>query len=246
MSQLFVTSTASRESTIGRQMSTPKTPRALIHYSTAEADAFDIPNGHFKVKTQGRLYAIGVNNPLKVGITKALTPRSALLFTDAALTKFSPHTCWTLSFYKRFLGQYRSKEFGDVVWKQSDTVREGDVLRIKDVQIVPINDPGRKAWQRAKVILVLVLELTLLAIVLAIIAAATAMQFQWSFPAPYQMIEKMIPGAYDFLDASATWLRPKVPAVFVGLLVIVPILFVRVSRQLATKCFREDLNKLGY
>ena len=246
MSQLFLTDTALREFTIGRQMKIPKTPRALIHYSTAEIGAFNIPNGHFKVRTQGRLYAIEVDNPLKIGITKALSPRSALLFTDAALTKFSPHSVCTLSFYKRLFGQYRSKEFGDVVWKQSDTVREGNVLRIKDVQIVPINDPGRRAWQHTKVALVLALELTLLAIVLAILAAATALQFKGDFPAPYQMIEGMIPGAYDFMDASATWLRPKLPAVFVGLLVVLPILFIRVSRQLATRCFRDDLSKLGY
>lgn len=227
-------------------MKIAKAPRALIHYSTAEVGTFDIPIGHFKVRTQGRLYTIDINNPLKVGITKALTPRSALLFTDAALTKFSPHPFWTLSFYKRLFGQYRTKGFGDVVWKQSDTVREGDVLHIKDVQIVPIDDRGRNAWQHSKVVLALAWDLTVLVCVLALVAAATAMAVKWSYPAPYQMIEKMIPDAYRLLDASATWLLPKFPAVAVGILVILTILFVWGSRKLATKCFRDDLKKLGY
>ncbi|AZD61024.1 hypothetical protein C4K18_3051 [Pseudomonas chlororaphis subsp. aurantiaca] len=227
-------------------MKTPKSPRALIHYSTAKVDTFDIPNGHFKVRTQGRLYTIGIENPLKVGITKALVPRSALLFTDAALEKFSPHTFWTLSFYKRLFGQHRSVAFGDVVWKQSDTVRQGDVLRIKDVQIVPINEHGRRAWQRTKVAVVLTLESTLLGSGFMLAAAATAIQFKWFTAAPYLMIERLMPGTYDFLDRAFTWLLPKLLVTGAGLLVVLSILFIQVSRQLATKSFRADLSKLGY
>lgn len=227
-------------------MNTPKSARALIHYSTAEVDVFDVPNGHFKVRTQGRLYAIGVENQVKVGITKAVAPRSALLFTDAALDKFSTHTFWTLLFFKRLFGQHRTLTFGDVVWKESDTVREGDVLQIKDIQIVPIKERKRRVWQRIKVAAVLTLESVFLGSLVTLLGVTLAKQISQFYDAPYLMIEKLVPGTYDFLDGVATWLLPKLYVVFAGLLVILPILFIRASRALATKSFRTDLSKLGY
>ncbi|MBF6038614.1 hypothetical protein H8F22_07015 [Pseudomonas sp. P154a] len=224
----------------------PKSTRALIHYSTAEVDVFDVPNGHFNVRTQGRLYTIGVESRTKIGVTRALAPRSALLFTDAALDKFSTHSFWTLNFFKRLFGQHRTLTFGDVTWKMSDTVRQGDVLQIKDIQIVPIKDRRRGVWQRIKVVAARTLDAVVFGSMATAMTVILAIQFRRSYDAPYVMIEKLVPGIYDYLDTVGPWLLQKLPFVLAGLLVILTILLIQASRQLETKCFRDDLSKLGY
>ncbi|QVM93903.1 hypothetical protein JYG34_13225 [Pseudomonas entomophila] len=217
-----------------------KSPRALIHYSHAEIDVFDRPQGQFKVQTQGRLYTLNFDKSFmsKLGVTKAIKPRSALLFTDAALEKFTPHPILGLHFFKRLFGQHWSREFGDVVWDRRDTVCEGNVLRIKDVRIIPIEGGVRRWWQRIKVATVVTVDLALLGFVLAVLALT---YFQAALGTEHWLVVLA-----ERFEQAGKWFVAKAPLI-VGCLTVWGIAaFFNVKRTMSSQSFEEDFRALGF
>ena len=139
-----------------REPSCSLTPPAFIHYTTAPLHNFGEDGGHFKVRTQGRLYTLALNNRRRGATTKSFKPTHALLFTDDAARQFALHPCWSFFGMKSYSRQYWTQSIGDVVWRAEDTetvvdLRRAKVLRIKSMKIVPIQDKPRRAWQFVKI-----------------------------------------------------------------------------------------------
>ncbi|WPE29279.1 hypothetical protein PshuTeo1_50450 [Pseudomonas hunanensis] len=220
-------------------------PKALIHYSDRTLRTFNKRKGRFKVNTQGRMYALDLSRGASGSITKSIKPKCALLFTDKALEKFKPHTTKTLFGYKKFFGQYRTVQFGDVTWKKSDTTRKGKVLRIKDIEIVKIAERKRWAWQHTKVAGVKLLDWLMLYVV-----------FVWAAMAIFNTLMKIYPDSefpvqtLNFILDNLAWFLnlPKwTPSVIlvVGILLVPLIVYLLrdSKRKLKSSSFRRDLSR---
>lgn len=221
------------------------TPRALIHYSEDDLSVFE--DGHFQTRTQGRLYTIDLARIGNGSITKSITPKCALLFTDAALKKFKPHTAVTFFFYKRLFGQYRSTHFGDITWSKSDIKKEGSILQITNVNIVKITDPKRHLQQKIKVISVRLFDLIGATIPLTALGLIAVEIIELYYPNDITM------SLLKFIYPKTTWLStsPNTPSLLILFLIIILagsiIGVIRNStKKLKTESFTSDLKKLGF
>ncbi|WP_044564054.1 hypothetical protein [Azospirillum sp. B4] len=131
-------------------------PAAVYHWSTACAQQFDA--GHFKVKTQGRLYGV-VSPHARWGVSKTIKGLSLLVFAGPVLEDFARHPRWGGCFFKGWLGQYWTRAFGDYRWEPEDMVRCGSVVLVTRGRIAAITDIGRLWDQRARVWIMRLLDL---------------------------------------------------------------------------------------
>jgi len=124
-------------------------PKALIHYSKVSVS--DFQQRLFKVNTQGRLYTLDLFDHSPGHTTASISPRCVLIFTDKALDKFELHPWFTLLGFKCFNGQYWTRKVGDVTWSSNDQRIHGNVIHIRDIQIVPIRSKRRARCQSLKI-----------------------------------------------------------------------------------------------
>lgn len=132
-------------------MSSKSKPKKLVHYSKSDLGVFTKNGvGRFKVRTQGRIYALDIDGALANSSTLK-SVKSALVFTDEALEHFEIHPWRTLFFWKGCLSQYRTVNINDMKWDSKDTVTHGsDVLQVKKMR-KRSGDNLRLKWQRFKV-----------------------------------------------------------------------------------------------
>ncbi|WP_110972519.1 hypothetical protein [Pseudomonas huaxiensis] len=221
-----------------------KPKRALIHYSTADISAFSGDTGRFKVRTQGRVYTLDLDTDKHSSITRFVTPKCALLFTDAAAEKFKPHTLKTISFYKRFLGQYRSRAFGDVTWKKEDTVAHGKVLQIRDIEFVTIDSRFRRHWQQFKVYAAISGNICLALLFFSSLTLTTMRRF---FPGELtSTLGYYARQAFNQLEPLDRWLSANAPALFISLAILIALLFGVSNYTLKKVSFADDLEALGF
>ncbi|MDR9864402.1 MULTISPECIES: hypothetical protein [Pseudomonas] len=132
-------------------MSNKSTPKKLVHYSKSDLGDFTKKGtGRFKVRTQGRIYALDIDGPL-ANTSTLKSIKSALVFTDEALEHFEIHPWRTFFFWKRCVSQYRTVNINDMKWDAKDTVMHGsNVLQVKKMRKRSGNNLRIK-WQRLKV-----------------------------------------------------------------------------------------------
>ncbi|QBF26791.1 hypothetical protein EXN22_14225 [Pseudomonas tructae] len=118
-------------------------PKCLIHYSSQPLQVFN--NRRFQVNTQHRLYSVGVNR----GITTwGGTPLSAIVFTGAAVDEFVLHPFNFPFFFKNLIGQYWTREKGDVQFTVAQQVGN-DVLHVTGLSYLP-SSAGRVRSMNAR------------------------------------------------------------------------------------------------
>lgn len=146
-------------------------PKKLVHYSKSDLGVFTKNGvGRFKVRTQGRIYALDIDGAL-ANTTTLKSINSALVFTDEALEYFEIHPWRTLFFWKRCFSQYRTVNINDVKWDSKDTVMHGsNVLQIRKIRKRSGNNLRLK-WQRMKVGFVSMCDWSVFLFVLSVVVA---------------------------------------------------------------------------
>jgi hypothetical protein len=118
-------------------------PETLFHWSKKPLDVFLNNAPRFKVYSQGRAWFID-----RIGSTKGATSRpkalSLVVFRGQAADLFVKHPQFSWLGWKRWFGQYWSKEVHqDIVWNASDAFHCGRVLVVRKATFADIDDPIR-------------------------------------------------------------------------------------------------------
>ncbi|WP_336107818.1 hypothetical protein [Thalassospira sp. CH_XMU1420-2] len=208
----------------------------LIHWSKVPTDTLKEGAGwRFKVTTQGRLYAI--DTPALNGRTTTQgRMKSAIIFTGEAIETFAKHPWATLFCWKRFCGQYWSKEVGDVVWTDADVERPFEnVLIVKRCKIVPTNEWPRRLKNRfLRIVPRQIADGAVLLMLLKLLAMKVGV-FPYSWLEAERMVAELAVERFPFLQAIKDYISGSSLEIrwALGLLLLGTVAATRVSVRVA-------------